>query len=562
MNELAPRFAPEETTSAETRGFDETCRAAGLTSDEAAVVLARPDRDEFAAKMTASSVRMLRGLLIPDWWRHALEKTKGGLFRLADENREKLRPFVDAGIVIPGTIQGGDFVQLCETGDVARKNVLRAAEVAGADVARSLLSSDTAERVDFDGPDGESLRAVLAMSPRMLTKAKNLDAILSKEDPVAWLRERRAILDPLRRVWVNVDAWRHDNAILEGNDLFLKALGGGPWSDGIKAVALVEYGHWEFGKSAWASVDELRTRLDFWAANVHGSVFLVEPSFEVRQLLTGDLRYLEAMRDMLTDEQWEAATSEPEAAAHFKKFEFPARASSRISAEEFTTFAERTELPVESDPGEERRAEELRDILTTSGLEPMMRAVSPTLRATGVAGGSVSNGSYDLSTGEIKAAADNEHRRSLPGILFHETGHGVQNLLATSEAGKGLNARFAVASALEPQTHSSYAESFRVRDKGNMDGFVSESFAEDFRLFFFAPERLPPMKRETISRVVASRFPLVDAEDVRRRVRSVLGNFYGVSATDEIRSTSCENARLTARRTDRIDSEDARDATA
>ena len=559
MNEKAPSFVPDGTAPAERKDFDETCRATGLTADEAAIVASRPDRDAFAAKMTASSVRMLRGLLRPDWWEHALEKTKGGLFRMADENRDKLRPLVDAEIVTPGTIEGGDFVQLCEISDLARKNILRAAEVAGADVARSLLRSDTAERVDFDGPDGDALRAVLQASPRILTNGRNLEKVLSMENPVEWIRGRRALVDPLRRVWVNVDAWRYDSALLEGNDPFLRELGAGPWSDGIKAVALVEYGHWEFGKSAWANVDELRTRLDFWAANVHGSVFSVEPSFEVRQLLTGDLRYLEAMRDMLSEDQWEAATSDPETAKHFQKFELAGRALSRISKEEFASFAARQELPVVADVGEERRGEELRDVLFASGLEPMMRAVSPNLRATAVAGGSVSNGSFDLSTGEIRAGADNDHRKSLPAILFHETGHGVQDLLAWSEEGKTLNARFAVAAAVEPQTHSSYAESFRVRDEKHADGFVSESFAEDFRLYFSAPERLPPMKRETIGRIVASQFPFVDPEDVRRRTRSVMGNYYGVSVLDEIQPTSCETARHKARRFDRVDAEDARD---
>ncbi|MEI6511291.1 MAG: hypothetical protein WCO25_04595 [Candidatus Uhrbacteria bacterium] len=559
MNERAPGFEPEETSSVEARDFDETCRAVGLTAEETATVSSRPDRDAFLAKMTASSVRMLRGLLRPDWWGNALEKTKGGLFRMADENRDKLRPLVDAGIVMPGTIEGGDFVQLCELSGIARKNVLRAAEVAGVDVARSLATADTVERVDFDGPDGESLRAVLEASPRMLARAKDLDAILSKENPVAWLRERRALLDPLRGVWVNVDAWRHDSALLEGNDLFLRALGEGSWSDGAKAVALVEFGHWDFGKSAWADIGELKGRLDFWAANVHPSVLSPDTEFSIRSLLTADLLFLRTMREMLTDEQWEEATSEPEAAAHFKKFEFPARATSRISAEEFATFAERDSIPVESDPGEERRAEELRDILVASGLEPMTRRVSPNVRATVVAGGSWSNGSYDLSTGEISAAAVNAHRKSLPAILFHETGHGIQNLLATTADGKALNARFAIATAIEPQTHSSYAESFRVRDEKNLDGYVSESFAEDFRLFFFAPERLPPLKRETIGRVVATTFPSVDAEDVRRRTRSVMGNYYGVSVLEEIQPTSCENAKWKARRADRIDHEDARD---
>lgn len=557
MNELAP-FVPEEASRLESRGIEERCKAIGLTAGEADIVAARPDGDAFATKMTAESVRLLRGLLLPDWWTNVLEETKGGLFRMADENREKLRPLVDAGVVTPGTIQGGDFVQLCETSDLARKNVLRAAEVAGVDVARSLLTADTAERVDFDGPDGESLRTILSISPRVLGRAKELDAILSKEDPVAWLRERRALLDPLRGVWVNVDEWRYDSALLEGNDAFLRTLGEGPWSDGAKAVALVEFSHWDFGNSRWADIGELKKRLDFWTENIHSSVLSPDTEFAVRSLLTADLLFLRTMREMLTDEQWAAATSDPEAAAHFKKFEFPARATSRITAEEFAAFAERDSIPVESDPGEERRAGELRDILAASGLEPMTRRVSPSVRATAVAGGSWSNGSYDLSTGEIKAAAVNDHRKSLPAILFHETGHGIQGLLATTAEGKALNARFAVAAAVEPQTHSSYAESFRVRDGNNLDGYVSESFAEDFRLFFFAPERLPPMKRETIGKIVATAFPSVDAEDVRRRTRSVMGNYYGVSVLDEIQPTHCENAKWKARRADRIDAEDAR----
>lgn len=378
--------------------------------------------------------------------------------------------------------------------------------------------------------------------------------------PVERRTDRESLLGPLATVFATLPAWRRDLVAMEGNPNFLRVLGIGTWSDGAKALAIEEFVDRMNDADGVTLLSELPERLDFWDANVPADLFGENMSFDARLLLTGSLLFLEAALETLGTEGFEAMLRDPDSARGFRALAEAIRKPDSDGFYKFEFFARKQGgVFVDWDEGQESRARELADIAETTGLMPILRLVARSIRAVEPASGCDSSGYYDTRTGDIGAGATGRGRGSLPETLFHETGHGVQEWLGQTAVGWRRYLGYAVASAVEPQTHSSYAEGFRVRGQGLLEDYVSESFAEDFRLYFFAPERLSVRKRRAVDEIVRAHFPTIDPEDVRRKTRSVLGNFYGVSVEDVLRPTNCENARREARYAERVASEDARD---
>lgn len=551
----------EDVIRRERESFESDAAAVGLAEEEIRVVARRQDAATFVSRLTREGVDAVRATVTPGSFRDALEKSGGAVFRLARERRPRLRDATARGLVAPGSEDAQRLFDLLNVNDHAYGNVVAVAARFGAETAREVVRNPLLQEADLNTPDGELVTELIGVSPAALLPSE-FKKLKGLERPAEWLRSRRdrlASLEDALRGAADESVYRR--VCLNADERLIDMVVGEEWSETVKVAALEENAFLNPSRHDQVGhLSMLRERFLFWETDVPRGVLEAKRSPETSRLLSRRVSYLRAMKDMLSPDQYETALTDRDTARHFAQYGDAVSPMYRLKRDTYAGFASRDALPIDADPGAEDRVEEVRDVLAAMGFEPVMRAVALRLQVVEPNRGWKASGGYDNTSGEIRVGANGPYRKQIPAILLHETGHGVQHLLEWDQEGESLMARYGVAAALEPQLHSNYAESYKLRKDGSTHTFVGESFAEDFRLYFLMPERLPERKRRVIDRIVRERFAQVDPDGVRARIRGVLGNFYGARVDEAVAPTDCEGTKGYARQADRIGAESAREA--
>lgn len=210
-------------------------------------------------------------------------------------------------------------------------------------------------------------------------------------------------------------------------------------------------------------------------------------------------------------------------------------------------------VEIETSEDEETGAE-TREFLEKTGFLDIVRRVATKVRMEPIEGDWKASGGHEKSTGHLIVRARPEHRRYVPGIILHESGHGLNDLLSGVERGQEWFERYAADALLRPEPASSYAESFVKSDEviwkfknGRAgDTFIRESFAEDFMRYWLDQDSVAKERRLIFDEIADEVFPDVNREEMRVRIRQYLRQKYDVAPADTVHPRDCETTERMA----------------
>lgn len=219
---------------------------------------------------------------------------------------------------------------------------------------------------------------------------------------------------------------------------------------------------------------------------------------------------------------------------------------------EYGHLRDREILPMSS--VDERTTEEVRDIMDVSGLSGFIRSCVRSIEIVRRESIQAASGLWQSVSLSISLAAERKEKHNLVGTLLHELGHAGQDKLSEWYGAQRLFDRYAVEALYSGlQASSEYAEAYALLKKREDPSFISESFAEDFRILLEYPESLPEEKLKIMSEVFTRLASKAKLEQIQEKIRKVYGNFYGVSAKDAQRPTDCASAVKMAEYIERVD---------
>ena len=252
--------------------------------------------------------------------------------------------------------------------------------------------------------------------------------------------------------------------------------------------------------------------------------------------------FLQTIQCCLSDADWEALCLSPTEAEQWIELHKAAQLRvEHLSLDRYSALAVRPDLPIDAVEGLEHRIPELQEALAMTGFDAIAKRVIrgihfrqpvSTRRAIGVIGDVFSQGLGHL---EVSLSIPLDLRyRTLP-ILKHEVGHGFNYFLIHLKKGQEWFHRYAVHAFADPTFLTVYTQSFYLSyqsaEKGNrsvaLQRFLQEAFAEDFRLYFSAPQRLSRERMALLDDMVSACFPDVDIPTVRSRFKTMTLLFYG-----------------------------------
>ncbi|MBT3816872.1 MAG: hypothetical protein HOE80_03805 [Candidatus Magasanikbacteria bacterium] len=304
-------------------------------------------------------------------------------------------------------------------------------------------------------------------------------------------------------------------------------------------------------------VDVLNEFLDFLEHSVFPIILEFDISSEVKSLLSKRLSFLKTLHDTLSEEQWSGLLRDKESAEHISLYLDSSEKEMVISNENYEKLnkQETVLVSVENSESEElsKSKQEIEDIIDVIGLDVLLSKVCLGLKVVYPDAGFNHSGGYLFLTNKIEIGAiSGKHYDFLPTLL-HEIGHGVKNLANSDREGSEKIEQYYVAIALEPKGLSSYAESFKLSEQDDMSTYIDESFAEDFLIYFCAPERLSVLRKKAMENIVENIYQHVDVEKIRKKIRSVLGNYYWKNIEDIMNDIICDTPQNIAEYRDRVD---------
>ncbi len=294
-----------------------------------------------------------------------------------------------------------------------------------------------------------------------------------------------------------------------------------------------------------------------------------ESATDLMHLFFGRTSWTRALIDLGSIEEVRTLLLDPE--TRHALFEGYMAAALTPTIHPYPAWRHRERLPISEgdtyDPVTESRSRnELRGIIRASGIEEIMKRCASSVRIMGADQMSGNLGYYFKTDGAIWVTLEVESgvREQIPGTLFHETGHAVMHALAAKKDGQMLFDRYAVQAMFGgPYRSSGYVAPMQAIDGTTSDVFIMEAFAEDFRIFLEHPPLLPEGRYIEMRNMFRAFFPDIDLEEIRRKIASMYGTYYGKSARDVQDPVLCGNTfrrTLKYRHGDRRQSRDEQEA--
>jgi hypothetical protein len=303
----------------------------------------------------------------------------------------------------------------------------------------------------------------------------------------------------------------------------------------------------------------LRIRLDFINEYIPLDLLKKQTKYEPIStkagLLTKRLSYLQAINDILGEAGWQEILGDPEKTTRFNRAGLWGRPFKRLDPEAFAEFAKRETVPVGAEPGAEARIDEVIDVLNQTGIMAIAAKFANKIELFEPVNIDFFAGTCNNWTGDIKITTSEKENAMLIPLILHELGHAFEYKLSWQPEIEKIYDRYIVLLQIEPTKDSPYAASFISKDGAPQIQYFGESFAEDFRLYWLKPADLSPAKREIFDTFCDKLIPELDKEEIRKKIRSVLGNYYGVSVNDVFRKINCGNAEEMATRREKKNKE-------
>ncbi len=256
-----------------------------------------------------------------------------------------------------------------------------------------------------------------------------------------------------------------------------------------------------------------------------------------RSIFTANIRFLQAIDSRLGEAGWRDILSDPQKEKQFHEACAWGNPSGLISLDDYAHFEQRDSVSLEADEGLEDRLVELGDVLRVSGIDQIALPLVRSIKFATPSSPDSLFGKADDKTANIQVSSSDTTRHGLPVVLLHEIGHTLEFRIAQDERARELFDEYILLTQLERTEHSPYARSYQLEK--NMGMYVRESFAEDFRLYWIAPERLTPGKLEIFEQFCAEFLSNVDQTETRHKIRYTLGNYYSISVADVLDKTDC-----------------------
>lgn len=206
-----------------------------------------------------------------------------------------------------------------------------------------------------------------------------------------------------------------------------------------------------------------------------------------------------------------------------------------LPVEAFVSFSSRKDLPVYADSGMEPRFQEFLYLVSASGLVDLaVRLTKFIVLIPPVEDVCEIYGRSDPD--HISVFAKESKKGALVPCILHELGHKLENAIACF-AGDGMKLfhRYVALTQTEETADSIYADAWKELEGIQSFGYVHESFADDFRLYWLCPENLSVGKIAIFDELHDWFFAGLDRENLRVQIRSFLGDYYGMSVTDILR---------------------------
>lgn len=303
--------------------------------------------------------------------------------------------------------------------------------------------------------------------------------------------------------------------------------------------------------------DELKERIAAWERIMTAELwdFAQSDGWELKQLIVESRaswiealeakQGLEGLRDILKDSAAARSFRAGNAAAKLAEV-----SQNRIY--EYGYLKEREILPMSS--VDERTTEEVHDIMEACGLSEFVRDFVSSISIVRREDIQAASGLWQGVSLSISLAVERKDGYSMPGTLFHELGHAIQEKLPLWYTAQRLFDRYAVEALYSGlKASSEYAEAYALLKNREDPSFIAESFAEDFRILLEYPELLSEEKLKMMSGFFVELKFKLNLEQVQGKVRKMYGYFYGVSAKDVQRPTDCASAVKMAEHIERAD---------
>lgn len=220
-----------------------------------------------------------------------------------------------------------------------------------------------------------------------------------------------------------------------------------------------------------------------------------------------------------------------------------------LSKEIFEIFEQRISVPVTADEGLENEFDELKDVLKTTGIDKLALGFVNKIHFNKPNSDDETINSANHETGNIEVSVSGRFRKQIIQVLLHEIGHMVEHKMSFEEENYEIFDTYLISTLQYGTESSNYANAYKLVDGKNIKNknntkyqnlrYLKESFAEDFRLFFLKPELLRPEKVQVFKEICKRYYSDLDIEEIRKKIRLVLGNYYGLSVNESLKQTNC-----------------------
>lgn len=355
------------------------------------------------------------------------------------------------------------------------------------------------------------------------------------------------------RAGVRLSTHHEEKLSGEAKTKIVEILSSDKWSSELRDLASKELTPHVYSDEA---ITDFEKRLNFIQENVPVQL-LKDPEIQLVSLLRVRSNYLEQMREQMGEDEWLKVLNDPKKSRDFRLASL-ASTLSHLSDEEYAELEARPAVTLKAEKRVEERLDELRDVLETTGIDEIAKPIVNDIILMEPSDSEKADGLFKRKPADVTLTIHPDKKAFLIPILMHEIGHAFMDKIAPIKKAQDIFDRYIIIAQLEPTENSIYANAKKL-SKGKHDAeYQQESFAEDFKAFWMKPESLSERKLAIFDELCDLLYPDIDRDKVRKQIKSVLGNYYGVNVNDVLVFAKCKTSAQYAEYLDRKNSEDAR----
>ena len=364
-----------------------------------------------------------------------------------------------------------------ENGEKAYTNALLILEEFGAEAATKFLSTETCYYINLSKEAVKhwffelvkTSSYFLRAEKKVLQTAVHLNLADGLDESAEEIRRQKESLSfvesSLKQRGENIYAY----ALLNVTDRFVAKIEQSDLSIELKTLAF------DIGSAYFKNPDRIDDVLTFIQENIPEDCLNAGAPNEMKSFLRCRVTFLETLKNSITSEKWNSLFDNMENLDELNKLYQYSRNSENqpIFKKGVLNWFDLRNIKyniIETDDEEMNQRlssllEQVKDVLSASQIDVLAQSVSNDIKTAVLNSDYKKEFRYYYCAGkfgniEIGIRFDSQHEL-IPSIL-HEIGHGVMARVNSSKEGRELFELYNVATALEPQKHSSYAHKFSI----------------------------------------------------------------------------------------------------